>query len=61
MDDDINSPFYVLENRGGWSKLRCKECSCVFEVNVHTEKNLEFDEEDCFYKSVCPNCQVREP
>lgn len=60
-EEDMFSPFEVLESKGGWSRLECRECTCVFEVNMYTQQNLEFDQGDFYYKSVCPQCQAREP
>lgn len=35
---------------------RCGACGCHFDFDVHTEQNLEFDENKGWLVPVCPAC-----
>jgi rubredoxin len=49
--------FEVLEERGQSATLECPACGFVFDVDIRTGDNLEWDRPNKCMAAVCPVCQ----
>jgi len=52
--------FEVVEDRGAQATLCCPACGFEFDVDAHTEQNLEWSRPKKAMIAVCPICQRRQ-
>ncbi len=55
---DVN--FEIVEERGWQATLECPACGFVFDVDAHTNANLEWCRKKKAMLAVCPICQRRQ-
>lgn len=52
--------FEILEDRGASATLECPACGFVFNIDAHTEENLQWDRPKKAFIAVCPICQRKQ-
>lgn len=52
--------FTIVEDRGPQATLECPACAFVFDVDAHTEENLQWNKKQRALLAVCPICQRRQ-
>lgn len=67
MDMDGSDPefyeevdFEMVDDRGAQATLECPACGFVFEVDAHTDLNLEWDRTKMAMVAKCPICQRKQ-